>query len=387
MPPRQHDGGNRARLWGPWFVLVLACSRRAEPPSEGSTGAAAPSTVPAQVRPSDRDEPRHLEVVREPRKVAGLHDVVQVVVGQELTCARRVEGAVYCWGRLDGQETQAGDPRRITRLDGAHLFPDRDAYIGAVVGTDWLTYAPGRLEAEELGLHSFGAAVPIDFARIERGRLRSRAERVCVVRTMGEPLCTTVLAAPPQHVESPQALPGVRDIALCLDGVCTLDAAGAVACGRLEHPERAPSEPISLPAPAVQIGCLSQDSCARLRDGSVHCWTDPRATNLRPLYSETPTEIPLRRPAVGLALSLSSACTWSRDGAVECWGEALTPPIQEALQRGSVRSPRTLANVRDAVQVAVGYSHSCLLHASGEVSCWGADRHGEAGGGAMPDAR
>lgn len=120
-------------------MLVLACSRRAEPPSEGSTGAAAPATVPAQASLRDRDEPGRLEVVLEPRKIAGLHDVVQVVVGQELTCARQVEGAVYCWGRLDAHETQAGHPRRITRLDGAHLFPDRDAYIGAVVGTDWLT--------------------------------------------------------------------------------------------------------------------------------------------------------------------------------------------------------------------------------------------------------
>ncbi|MCY1013638.1 RCC1 domain-containing protein [Nannocystis pusilla] len=367
-------------------MLVLACSRRADPPSEGSTGSAAPSTVPSQTPLSARDEPGHLEVVLEPRKIAGLHDVVQVVVGQELTCARQVEGAVYCWGRLDDPETQTGDPRRITRLDGAHLFPDRDAYIGAVVGADWLTYAPGRLEAEELGLHSLGVAVPIDLTRLERGRLRSRAERICVVRDMGEPVCTTVSASSPQHVEPPQALAGVRDIALCLDGMCTLDAAGSVACGRLEHPERAPSEPIGLPAPAVQLACLSQDSCARLRDGTVHCWTDPRAKNLRPLYPVTPIEVPLRRPAVGLALSLSSACTWSRDGAVECWGEALTPPLQEALQRGSVRSPRTLANVRDAVQVAVGYSHSCLLHASGEVSCWGANRHGEAGG-PMVDAR
>jgi alpha-tubulin suppressor-like RCC1 family protein len=42
---------------------------------------------------------------------------------------------------------------------------------------------------------------------------------------------------------------------------------------------------------------------------------------------------------------------------------------------------QTFVGVSDAIDVTVGRSHACVLHRSGQVSCWGSNSLGQLGAG------
>jgi alpha-tubulin suppressor-like RCC1 family protein len=54
-------------------------------------------------------------------QVPGLTGVVQVVAGQDHTCARRGDGSVVCWG--DNDFAQLGDGTLITRVTPVAVTP------------------------------------------------------------------------------------------------------------------------------------------------------------------------------------------------------------------------------------------------------------------------
>lgn len=326
------------------------------------------------------DGPAPQEMLRGPQKILGLRDSVSVVVGQEQSCAQVSGGAVYCWGRTSRYGDWSGHPRRVVELDGAKLVQDSfDLNIAAVVGTDWLKLENGEI-SERREIHGdlgFDAAVQ-DIPRIEYTRDRNNHERVCAIRLDGAPVCTTHASG--GRSGPPRTVAGVRDLVLCLDGLCTIDDAGQVLCGRLDPSIRRPKRTIELPSPAVQIACTAMDACARLADGSIHCWGDPRGESPRPLYPGMPIKIPLRGAAEGLSMSLRAACAWSRGG-VECWGDEPGLPTEEVLATPPLAAPRLVAGLDAIVQVATGSNHACALHSTGEVSCWGSNHHGAAGVG------
>lgn len=49
-----------------------------------------------------------------------------------------------------------------------------------------------------------------------------------------------------------------------------------------------------------------------------------------------------------------------------------------------IETPTPVPGIDDAVDVAVGIAHTCALHASGKVSCWGSRLQGQVGDG-VPD--
>jgi hypothetical protein len=89
--------------------------------------------------------------------------------------------------------------------------------------------------------------------------------------------------------------------------------------------------------------------------------------------------IALAHPAAGLTMGLRSACTWTSEGLVECWGDPAAPLLAFASSRQLGTDPRTLEPIMDAVQVAVEFTHGCLVHSLGRVSCWGANTEGQVG--------
>jgi alpha-tubulin suppressor-like RCC1 family protein len=246
--------------------------------------------------------------------------------------------------------------------------------IGAIVD--------GRLLTDDGIDDEHGPTLPVsvedDFLRVERIDLGAGTTQICIVSSTRSPVCAITGEPGPTTT---MTLSGVRDLALCLDRPCTITTAGAVECGRITDGAFDRMAMIDLPTPAAEIACVAADTCARLSDGSVFCWTDAKYHKISkdPLYSDTPMRIPLKRVAVGLAVGFRSACARSDDGRIECWGDARSPSLADALQRGAVDSPRTVEGVHDVVQVAVGYSHSCVLHGSREVSCWGLDDEGQVG--------
>ena len=84
--------------------------------------------------------------------------------------------------------------------------------------------------------------------------------------------------------------------------------------------------------------------------------------------------------AVGVATDWDHTCALHETGRVSCWGSndygKLGSPIT-----GSSNRPVEVNGINDAVAIALGWSFSCALHGDGTISCWGLGRYGELGNG------
>lgn len=323
------------------------------------------------------------DVLDSPRVVEGVERIVEIAVGPDLSCARQAEGAVYCWGRLAGGDGWTGTPRRMAQLDGAALIQDEVAgELGVIVDGRTVAFwqgSRGFVPLYEL-TPDLGFAPSGGYRKFARSGLRRGPRHLCAHNTDGV-RCTAVGGTPLRSVVPPRDLADVRGYAFCGERLYTVDAAGAVRFGFLD-PVRGPrQQAIDLPSAAAQIACSADGVCARLLTGGVYCWTDPAdVSSGAPMYPATPHRIPLHHEAAGLALGFRSACTWGRMGEVECWeqpAEGLDPRV---LNVGTVDAPRTIPGIT-AFQVALSGLHTCALHPTGEVSCWGHNAHGQAGSG------
>ncbi len=111
-------------------------------------------------------------------------------------------------------------------------------------------------------------------------------------------------------------------------------------------------------------------ACALMQDTTVRCWGANGYGALGMGDEEdrdVPTEVPNLRDVTQIATGWAT-CALLRDGSVSCWGD-WDPGFGDPRSIGS-KSPLKVLAVTDAVEVAVGRSHSCARRRSGAVSCW-----------------
>ncbi|HSD87245.1 MAG TPA: hypothetical protein VLB44_07010 [Kofleriaceae bacterium] len=78
-------------------------------------------------------------------------------------------------------------------------------------------------------------------------------------------------------------------------------------------------------------------------------------------------------------------CAVTAVGDVWCWGDNTRGQVGTGVTSAMELTPRRVAGVTGAVQVAVGYEHSCARTATDEVWCWGTNTRGQLGtGGFLP---
>ena len=111
-------------------------------------------------------------------------------------------------------------------------------------------------------------------------------------------------------------------------------------------------------------------ACALMDDATVRCWGSNYYGALG-LGDEaartTPTPVPGLRDVAQIATGWAT-CALLRNGHVSCWGD-WDPGVGDPRTIGS-KSPLEVIGIGDAVEVAVGRSHSCARRASGVVTCW-----------------
>ena len=197
--------------------------------------------------------------------------------------------------------------------------------------------------------------------------------------------------------------------------VLALASAGAVACSALvgveevrlrstsdgaviddsgEDPDVDPGRDGAVIVEAsVQLALGYLHTCARKNDGKVRCWGENGAGQLGDGISFdagtrapalVPQEVPGINDAVQLASGLSHSCVVHRPGTVSCWGINSFGQLGNATETRS-SSPVDVLGVTDAVSVACGTSFTCALLKGGTVSCWGANYSGQLGDGTKID--
>jgi len=121
--------------------------------------------------------------------------------------------------------------------------------------------------------------------------------------------------------------------------------------------------------------------------GRVRCWGGdhalcvPDATDPQPV----PVEVPGVDDAVGLATGWDHSCILHADGRLGCCGRNYDGALGDGTRFSwSVHEPVEPRGLGNVVQV-VAALHTCALTRSGSVWCWGANDHGELGDGSTED--
>lgn len=128
-------------------------------------------------------------------------------------------------------------------------------------------------------------------------------------------------------------------------------------------------------------------SCARLLDSTVKCWGENGAGQLGDgVPFETSTGKPALIPqdvsgisdATDIGAGLAHTCVVHATGAVSCWGINLFGQLGDGTKTRS-SSPVSVLSIQDAVAIAGGESFTCALQKGKTVSCWGANAAGQLG--------
>ncbi len=164
-------------------------------------------------------------------------------------------------------------------------------------------------------------------------------------------------------------LPAVTQISTGGGFTCALLKAGKVTCWGSSNAWQSDAKSAEKVLSPTEVRGLDQvvqiaGTCALLADGSVRCWE--RAGN--PRAALVPKLEAVRR----LASSVSHSCAIVGTGRVACWGNDWAGEFGGPASVGKVVVvPREVAGVEDAVDVAVGPGHTCIVRATGKVACWG----------------
>jgi alpha-tubulin suppressor-like RCC1 family protein len=102
-----------------------------------------------------------------------------------------------------------------------------------------------------------------------------------------------------------------------------------------------------------------------------------------PLDGEVPDSTP--RPVenvLEVALGLAHTCARKPDLTVKCWGDDQSGQVGTggATDGGLYLTPQAVA-IPDAIRIASGKNHTCVVRTGGKVSCWGANQDGQIGNG------
>ncbi len=209
---------------------------------------------------------------------------------------------------------------------------------------------------------------------VERGEVISRA--------LGD-------AAPPSLGRAASVSAGERH-------ACAIIGQQAYCWGANEHGQlgigstRAQARPVLVTGDArfVRVRVGSAHSCALDDMGGVHCWGNNDRGQLGLGDREDrliPTEVALSAPATDVATKFRHGCALLLDTRLYCWGDNEEGQIGQA--DAYPANDRTAADALGPQQVAAGDwravdtadGHTCGVHTSGELWCWGRNSEHELG--------
>ena len=136
-------------------------------------------------------------------------------------------------------------------------------------------------------------------------------------------------------------------------------------------------------AGVVELDVGGIHACARLTDGTVHCWGDNRSGQLgdgTTLNSSAPVQVLglADVTVVEVALGRVHSCARLIDNTVRCWGHNLLGGLGNGTGTDSA-VPVPVSGLTDVAELALGYQHSCARGTDGSVRCWGDNSDGQVG--------
>jgi len=298
-----------------------------------------------------------------PIAVAGLTGASRISAGAAHTCAATVAGAAFCWG--DNVRGQVGDGTRLRRD-----VPTRVLTAGSAPLTGILHVAAGldsSCAVAGSGVYCWG--------RNNKGQLGDGTK---MDRVFANTVSWPAMAGSPRGVDVGDSF------------ACVLNDAGSVYCfgsndvGQLgDGSTTDASSPVRVSGlvDAVEISAGASFACARRAGGEVVCWGDNRAGQLGDgtLTMRTrPVAVSGVASARGIGCGTRHACVLYSSGQAGCWGRGMAGELGDDLSADSP-TPVTVLGLVDGLGAAAGEDFSCAWRTAGGVACWGRNSFGQLG--------
>jgi alpha-tubulin suppressor-like RCC1 family protein len=143
--------------------------------------------------------------------------------------------------------------------------------------------------------------------------------------------------------------------------------------------------------PVISHAAGLQHGCAVRTDGSVLCWGSNGFGELGSGSTGigSPVPAPVGNLGVGTAIAVTAgyhhSCVVSSSGGAKCWGYNAYGQIGVGT-RNDVLVPTDVSGLAIGVaSLAGGYYHTCALTTAGGVKCWGANYLGQLGDSTFDD--
>lgn len=143
-------------------------------------------------------------------------------------------------------------------------------------------------------------------------------------------------------------------------------------------------------APARAVAAGRDHTCAiREPDGHVFCWGENaqlQAGDAVARMLDAPHEVENVEGAVQIGAGDAHSCALLSTGSISCWGFNDMADNHDRLGSNDgaldmTALPVTVTTVSAAIELAVGFWHSCAALSDGSVRCWGQNASGELGTG------
>lgn len=284
-----------------------------------------------------------------PARIGVDTDWAVVRAGDYHTCGLRLDGSLWCWGRVPGTGTEPSSP---TRVGTSHGWSALDAGDRSTCGVD------------AGGLYCWGEN---GFGQLGDGTQITRA-------------APTRIGSASDWVEA--GIGGTH--------ACAMRAGGAVSCwgARASHLGDGVVLGASVP---TRVGTRTDwarvmsggadYTCASTMDGALWCW------GITPWFGGGAAPVPRAEPTqLGTQLGWSvlpqggnnHLCAIRADGGLWCWGSG----VYGRLGVGSLSSfglPQPVGGTTTFRDVAPGDLHTCAVTSAGHLQCWGYNNAGTLG--------
>ena len=317
-----------------------------------------------------RGQLRQFNSAATPTAVTGGRSFAALTVGADFACALTATGSAYCWG--GNQYGQLGD------------------------GTDGSAFS-------EVG--AFGRATPVaalgghSFTSVRAGGFH-----VCALDASGQAFCwgwhgfgqlaTSTYEGASGHRSEPTPAGGVlrfRSLGLGSLHSCAIGTDSLTYCWGLNDRAQLGVDPALSSERCGFGGCtttpIALDSafrfvavtagrthtCGLTSGGTAYCWGDGS---------------PEPKPVTGLAFTtieagLNHTCGLTADGTAYCWGENDRGQLGDGTVGEEQPTPVAVNSPAKFASLAPGQAHTCGIGTDGRAYCWGWNRRGQIGNGAI----